>query len=389
MKFKIYPIIILIIFFGACKEPAIPPTESCTTDFTDSSSKHPKAAAYQDIINRYVKKGMPGIVLYIRDSSGVWIGAAGKADIKKNIKMAPCTVSKVASITKMVVGTVAHQLAEEGKLDYDDPIAAYLPDEILNKVANAKCATIRQLMNHTTGMFDITTSSKFYLEVLNNPDRTWESHQLIEFAYGEEANFACGQKADYSNTNTLLLGMVLTKIAGRPHHQLVKERILDKLGLSHTYYYSNVPLPANTAQGYFDLYNNGTIVNVSNYNTGSGNGYGGMYATVRDIALFADALFRDKTLLKTATLDEMLTFNEEEPYIFLGVGAMKRFSYKGVDKYGFGHTGRDLGYSADCFYFPNQKTTMTFVVNYGTNAKSGLKQTFLDFENEVLDEVGR
>ncbi len=388
MRNYLYTLIVLLAL-SACQDVAVPPTQTCETDFTDSSSQHPKAAIYQNIINGYVKKGLPGVVLYIRDSSGVWIGAAGKADIKQNISMAPCVVSKVASITKMFVGTVAHMMAEEGKFDYDDPVAAYLPSEVIDKIANAKCATIRQLMNHTSGIYDLTTSSKFYLEVLNNPDQTWESEELIKFAYGKDANFTCGARADYSNTNTLLLGMILSKIAGRPHHQLVQERILNPLGLKHTYYYSNVPLPPNTAQGYFDLYNNGTIVNVSNYNTGSGNGYGGMYATVRDIALFADALFRDKTLLKPATMDEMLTFNEEDPFVFLGLGAMKRFSYKGDTKYGFGHTGRDLGYSADCFYFPNQKTTMTFVVNYGTNAKSGLKQTFLDFENAVIDEVTR
>ena len=381
--------LIAILAFTACHDVAVPPTKTCDTDFADSSSQHPKAAIYQSIVNDYVKKGLPGVVLYIRDSSGVWIGSTGKADIKQNIPMAPCVVSKVASVTKMFVGTVAHMMAEEGKFDYDDPIAAYLPAEVVDNIANAKCATIRQLMNHTAGIYDLTTSSTFYLEVLNNPDKTWESEELIKFAYGKDANFTCGARADYSNTNTLLLGMVLSKIAGRPHHQLVQERILNPLGLKHTYYYSNVPLPANTAQGYFDLYNNGTIVNVSNYNTGSGNGYGGMYASVRDIALFADALFRDRTLLKAATMDEMLTFTEEDPYIFLGLGAMKRFSYKGDTKFAYGHTGRDLGYSADCFYFPNQKTTMTFIVNYGTNAKSGLKQTFLDFEDAVLNEITR
>lgn len=388
MRKYLYTLIVLLVF-SACQDVAVPPTQTCDIDFVDSSSLHPKAAVYQNIVNNYVKKGLPGVVLYIRDSSGVWIGSAGKADIKQNINMAPCVVSKVASVTKMFVGTVAHMMAEEGKLDYDDPIAAYLPSEVVDKVANAKCATIRQLMNHTSGIYDLTTSSTFYLEVLNNPDQTWESEELIKFAYGKDANFSCGTKADYSNTNTLLLGMILNKIAGRPHHQLVQERILNPLGLKHTYYYSNVPLPANTAQGYFDLYNNGTIVNVTNYNTGSGNGYGGMYASVRDIALFADALFRDRTLLKPATMDEMLTFNEEDPYVFLGLSAMKRFSYKGDTKFAYGHTGRDLGYSADCFYFPNQKTTMTFIVNYGTNAKSGLKQTFLDFEDAVIDEITR
>lgn len=385
----LFALIISLIIVSACKEPAIPPASNCDIDFADSSASHPKAAVYQDIVNRYAKKGLPGIVLYIRDTNGVCITSAGKADIEKNIKMSPCVVSKVASITKMFVGTLAHMLVEEGVLNYDDPASKYLSGEIVNKVANANCATVRSLMNHTTGIYDITEDTKFYLEVLNNPDQTWSSEELIKFAYGKDALFACGNKASYSNTNTLLLGLIITKATGTPHAQLVKERIIDKLGLKHTYYYSNVSLPSNIAQGYYDLYNNGTIANVTNYNTGSGNGYGGIYGTVSDMAKFADALFRDKTLLTQASMNEMLTFIEEDTSVFLGLGAMRRFGYKGPNRFGYGHTGRDLGYSADLFYFPNQNTTLSFIVNYGTNANTGLKQVFLDFESEVLDEIGK
>lgn len=385
----LFALIIALIIVSACKEPAIPPTTNCDIDFADSTASHPKAAVYQDIANRYAKKGLPGITLYIRDNNGVCIVAAGKADIEKNVKMSPCVVSKVASITKMFVGTLAHMLVEEGVLNYDDPASKYLSGDIVAKVANANCATVRSLMNHTTGIYDITEDTKFYLEVLNNPDQTWSSEELIKFAYGKDALFACGNKASYSNTNTLLLGLIITKATGTPHAQLVKERIIDKLGLKHTYYYSNVSLPSNIAQGYYDLYNNGTIANVTNYNTGSGNGYGGIYGTVSDMAKFADALFRDKTLLTQASMDEMLTFTEEDTSVFLGLGAMRRFGYKGPNRFGYGHTGRDLGYSADLFYFPNQNTTLSFIVNYGTNASTALKQVFLDFESEVLDEIGK
>ena len=385
----LFPLIITLIIISACKDPAIPPTSNCDIDFADSSASHPKTAVYQDIANRYVKKGLPGVTLYIRDNNGVCIVSAGKADIEKNIKMSPCVVSKVASITKMFVGTLTHMLVEEGVLNYDEPASKYLSAEIVEKVPNASCATIRSLMNHTTGIYDITADTKFYLEVLNNPDQEWSSEELVKFAYGKDALFTCGDTADYSNTNTLLLGLVITKATGTPHAHLVKERIIDKLDLKHTYYYSNVSLPPNTAQGYYDLFNNGTIANVTNYNTGSGNGYGGMYGTVSDMARFADALFRDKTLLTQASMDAMLTFREEDTSIFLGLGAMRRFGYKGPARFGYGHTGRDLGYSADLFYFPNQQTTMSFIVNYGTNAQTSLKQVFLDFENEVLDEIAK
>jgi glycosyltransferase involved in cell wall biosynthesis len=96
MKNILY-ILTAIVLMGACKDVAVPPTQTCETDFADSSSKHPKAAVYQSIVNKYVKKGMPGIVLYIRDSSGVWIGSAGKADIDKNINMAPCPIFPIVT----------------------------------------------------------------------------------------------------------------------------------------------------------------------------------------------------------------------------------------------------------------------------------------------------
>jgi len=355
----------------ACNHPAL--------DF-----EHIKKQTYQQVIDKYNKLGLPGISVLIEDSNGIFVGSAGFADIENNIRFSPCHVSKAASITKLFVGTLTLMLQEEGKLQLDDPIENYIDQKIINRLDHAKGKTIRQLMNHTTGIFDLITSSNFYLAVLNNPNKAWTQTELLNFAY-DQAGYELNNPypAYYSNTNTLLLTLCIEKATGRTHHELLKEKIINPLMLTSTYYQSREPLPNTTAQGYFDLHNNGTIVNISNLITGSGNGYGGLFSNVFDLHKFINALFIDKSLISQSSLDEMTEFIQEDEDFFTGPGTIKKFTQKSA--YGIGHTGRDLGYSADLFYFPAQHKTMIFFVNYGTNGSSELKEVFLDFESELTD----
>jgi D-alanyl-D-alanine carboxypeptidase len=329
------------------------------------------------------------VVLLIEDSGGLWIGSAGKADIDKGIDMNPCTVSKVASITKLFIGTLMLKLQEEKVLDLDDKISMYIPEKLLKNVENAENCSIRQLLNHTSGIYDIISDKGFYLALLNNPQKKWQPDELLEFAYNKPAEFSLGAGISYSNTNFLLASLVIDYAMGRPHYEVLREKIIDPLRLKHTYYYPHDDLSEGTAQGYFDLYNNNHIENLTNYNTGSGNGYGGIYSTVNDLKIFIKALLVNKTVLTEASLKEMLTFTDEEEGTdrAFGMGIFKDFLDRAPDEYALGHRGRDLAYSADLFYFPKNGTTMAFLVNYGTNGKSSLKDLFLEFRKAVADEI--
>lgn len=127
------------------------------------------------------------------------------------------------------------------------------------------------------------------------------------------------------------------------------------------------------------------MVNVSNLITGSGNGYGGIYSNVFDLHKFIKALLVGKTVLSQASLDQMQEFVQEDEDFYTGAGMIKKFTHKPA--YGIGHTGRDLGYNADLFYFPQKNRIMIFFVNYGTNGESSLKQVFFDFEDELTNKV--
>ena len=369
---------------NACQKVDIGHSEPC--DYTPGPL-HPKAAVYQAVLDKYTANGLPGISALIRDENGVWVGASGKADIGKDIQMSPCTVSKAASLTKTFIAALALKLVEEGVFGLDDPLTKWLPEKTLSKLKNANISTVRQLLNHTTGIADVIEDEGFYLAVLNNPAKKWTPEALLEFVYGDEPEFAPGNGVSYSNTNFLLLAMVINRASGQDHSQLLREKILVPLALNQSFYYWHDALPNSVAQGYFDLYNNQSIVNVTNFNTGSGNGYGGLYSNVFDLQTFIEALVRDKTMLTNETLDQMLTFGEPEGTTNkrLGLGIFKDFLERAPDQFAYGHRGRDLGYTADMFWFPNQDFTLSYLINYGTDAKSEIRQQFYDFRKEIVD----
>jgi len=322
--------------------------------------------------------------MLITDKNGTWVGCAGKADIEHNKPFQINQVSKIASIHKLFLGTLMFKLFEDSVhsgLGYNalqQQITTWLPKDITDHLANANIVTLGQLMKHESGIPDFIESDNFYLNVLNTPQKKWEPIDLVKCVYDKPAVFKPGDTAIYSNTNIILIAMIIDNATGRNHADLLREKILEPLGLNNTYYFPYTDLPNSIAQGYFDLYNNGTIVNVSNLLPG------GMYSNIFDLNVFIKALLVDKTLLSEKSLSIMETFGKADPPNRYGYGIMQKFIERGINA-GIGHSGRDLGYSANLFYYPNKEVTQVFVVNYGTDADSHLKQVFVDFENELMD----
>lgn len=393
LRSKILLIVFAVILWAGCRKAEIGTTADCIPA-ANPSPNHPKGAFMQALIDKYLRKGIPGISLMITNSDGSWVGSGGFSSLEDQIKYRPCHISKVASITKFMVGTLVFKLMEDsvnshlGYLDLDKPLSTWIDAKILDKIENGKESTLRQCLNHSTGIYDIIIDSDFYLGVLNDPNKRWSQEELLRFVYGKKANFKPGDTALYSNTNTLLASMVIERATGRPHGELLREKLWNPLKMNDTYYQGREDLPDFVAQGYFDLYNKKQLTNVSNIIPGSGNGYGGVFSNVYDLQKFIDAVLIDKTVLSPKSLQIMQTYGPPDEINNYGVGIMKKFNDRGPD-FGIGHSGRDLGYSADLFYFPNKKFTLNLFVNYGTDSDSYLRQAFRDLEAEIIDEMIR
>ncbi len=389
---KVFYCAILFSQIFACRKMVIERTSgpSPNQSWHDSSTTHPRNEIYKNLLEKYYRKGLPGISLLVNDQYGTWIGSVGKADLEHNINFETGQVSKIASITKLMVGALIFKLFEDSTnsgLGYHSlklPMNTWIPHRITDKIPNGNEVTLGQLLKHESGIPDIAENDKFYLDVMNDPTKNWTQEELLKTIEGTDPIFKPGDTAIYSNTNTILVSMIIEASTGRKHGDLLREKIFESLGMTHTYYQPHDPLPTNTAQGYFDLYNNQQLINVSNITTGSGNGFGGVFSNIFDMYTFLDALLLKKTLISEKSLSIMQTFGKSDGTNRYGYGIMKKFIDRGTNA-GIGHSGRDLGYTANLLYFPSKNVSHAFLINYGTDNNSFLKQVFLDFQNELLD----
>ncbi len=384
MHHNIFLILSLALTFAACEQEAVSSSEACNYVSNANYALHPKANQLEAMLTKYQKQGLPGLVLMIEDADGQWVGYAGKADIQKDLPFLPCYTSKVGSITKPMIAALAFKLQEEGTWDLDDPLSKYIDANVLDRITNSEGVTIRNCLQHTTGFYDVITDAAFYLAVINNPNKTWSPMDLVPYVYDKPSAFEPGEVVRYSNTNTLMVVMAMEAALGYDHGLALRNKILNPVGLMDTYYQGREALPGNVAQGYFDLYNDGSIVNLSNLITGSGNGFTGIYSTVYDLNRFAKALLVERTLLKPESMVEMLDFIYVDEREFAGVGIYNQFQHVTSEPV-LGHAGGDLAYSAGMYVLPTRNNAVvTFLVNYGTNGDTPLREVYRSFEREII-----
>lgn len=357
-------IILLTVTLVDCDDPETisPAYYSCFPSFADVSESHPDQSKYQQALNWYAGKGFPGAVLLIKDGVyGPWIAASGKADIANNIPFEKCTKSRIASITKMFVATTVLMLEEEGVLSIDDPVNKWVSHNITDHVENANESTILQLLNHTSGIFNYTNNLQMITTFLNDPEQHLSLKEKIKYVYKEDAYFPPGKGFEYSNTNYLLLGLIIEAATQKSVSAVIREHIIDKLNLQHTYF-DSIAVPPGTARGYYDLNDNGKLVETTHYN---GLHYdspdGCMVSNVYDLAIFIESLFNGQ-LVSEASLARMKEGVAAEGSTWYGLGMRIYSTSYGI---AYGHSGADFGYQSQLMYFPATKTTVALLVNGG------------------------
>ena len=351
-----------------------------------------KTSKLQTIINTYVGKGLPGMVVLVKGGNLTWQTAAGFSNVEKGVAMETTNQLMIASITKMFVAVVTLRLHEEGKLDIDRPINTFKCGYRFKDIPNAEKITIRHLLNHTSGLPDFIKTSRFVTNMLDRPLNIWKKDDLLKFLANTRSDFSPGEKGMYCNSNFLLLSVILDEEFkdSIDHASLIRRNIIDPLILDHTQYINRKTPPKNLAQGYADLYCNNHLINLTHLNIGgSGNGFSGMFSTVADLSKFLDGLLIKKTLLKDSSLAQMLSFiqDSEEKAVAFGLGIWKDFQDTGTDRFAYGHRGREAAYTADLFWFPAQDIMYVLMMNCGIGTDSSFKEMFLEFRKEFVAEL--
>ena len=318
----------------------------------------------QNVLDRGIQKynvhGVSATVILPDDT--IWNGVSGASHDSVSIK--PDMLFAIGSVTKNFVAALTLNLAEEEVLSLNDPLSKWLPSypHVDGNI------TIRQLLNHTSGLYMFWDNQQIWDDLKKDRAKCWTPEEVLE--YIQEPYFSAGEGWRYSNTNYLLLAMILNKATGSNLSTELKNRFCQPLGITDFYLSQEEKLPENLAHVYGDNFQYGEaemdvtfLPRMSHESITYGSS--GIFTTSENLALWSKALFGG-IILKDHSLNEMLTFIKFNPVSNMrayGLGVQeytRRFSW---GKRAIGHGGGNIGTTTFMVYLPDYQVSVVVMIN--------------------------
>ena len=319
----------------------------------------PAQSPFQAAIQQLVTDGVPGAIGYARDGGTVTVAASGLADLATKTPIAVGDRVRIGSLTKTFIATVVLQLAAEHLLSISDTVSRWLP----GLVPGGAGITIRELLQHTSGIYSYTNDPGFLQALFSDPTRVWRPAELVRIAVAHPPVFPPGTSLAYSNTDYVLLGLIIQAATGHPVGQQLQARIFTPLGLRDTYLpYANPHLRTPYAHGYL-LGQPGATgpADATVFGPSWAGAAGGIVSTAADLARFYTALLSGK-LLPAAQLQQMMTTIP----IPMGQGVGYGLGVESVPLpcgTAWGHTGDFPGYFGNAFTTTGGSSQAVVLVN--------------------------
>ena len=328
-----------------------------------TSTENTRAAALQEDVDALVAAGVPGAILVVRNRDHTVRLTGGLGDVGKKTPMDARNHFKIASLTKSYTATVVLQLVAEGKLHLTDSIERWLP----GLVPNGEHITLRQLLNHVSGVADFESDPRYLKPYLSgNLGFYWAPRQLVKMAVSHPPLFAPGvtKHTSYSNTNYVLLGLVVEAATRRSIGSELARRIFRPLHLDDSSYPTKPGLPRPYAHGYMVV--GKRLTDVTGLSPSLSPASGGIVSTADDLLDFYRGLLSGR-LLPADLLKEMKTTITEGTHVDIpgqryGLGLELFPTYCGN---ALGHNGIIAGY-------------MTFAYSNGEGSRQALLMVNLD-----------
>ena len=315
----------------------------------------------QDLIDEFVGENGPGVILRVSapERNISWSGAAGVFKRGQDQLLEPSHAFRIASMSKTITAAVTLLLYEQGRLDPDATLDAYLPLEIVEKVhvldgvSHGASITVRQLMRHNAGLWDFAMSPDWARHILSDPGRFRSPDEILDWAldHGEPIGRP-GEKYAYSDTGYVLLGHILQNVTGDSYAGLARRLVLEPLEMQDTYLEGHEehrgPALSHTYIGEHDgLAVHGSVDWAA----------GGHVSTTKDLDLLLRGIFENRLFNRPATLETMLDFIETGQGGFYGLG-VNIIDINDVTLWG--HSGY---WGSFMYYAPEYKLTITGTLN--------------------------
>jgi len=312
------------------------------------------------IVRSLVRHGAPGALAVVRTPTRIRRAASGLANRHPRAGLRATDRFRVASVTKPFVATLVLQLVAEGKVRLNDTVEGRLP----GLVPNGDAITIRELLDHTSGLFDYTNDEALVGAAIANPGREWAPRELVAVATSHPPLHPPGKGWSYSNTNYILLGLVIEAVTGTTLEHQLRERLFQPLALTRTSFPSGTQVEGRFVHGYIGPATlpvaPGTLLDMSAALSPSwGWAAGGILSNGDDVTRFFAALLGGR-LLPRGLLSAMRTVAPGSEY---GLGLMRTRTACGV---AYGHLGDFTGYRSVVYARPNGRRVAVVMVNIDT-----------------------
>ncbi|KPK84928.1 MAG: hypothetical protein AMS27_08705 [Bacteroides sp. SM23_62_1] len=305
-------------------------------------------------------KGVSAAIVF--QNRDLWSGTSGISFGTSSITKA--MIFNIGSVTKTFIAALCLQLADEGVFCLEDSLHDWLP--VYPNIDYS--ITIKQLLNNTSGICNISDNPELWSAVFNDPGKLWTLEELLS-SFLNEPYAAPGEDWFYSNTNYILLGEIIKVSTGSSVSSELRNHFLEPLGLNNTYFAIEETLPPDVAHGWFDLTGNGSYDDMSLI---SRNGIysvlhtsAAIFSTAEDLARWSSALFSGN-VLSQLSLDMMLYSYSTMPGTTdvecgMGVFLIGPGNNTGVKL--IGYTGRTFGYLTSMFYLPDYGISVAVIIN--------------------------
>ncbi len=329
----------------------------------------------ETILLNAVSDAHPGFELYVDSPDyGQWNLAAGKANLATGEAMVPENRLRMGSTTKTFTATLCLLLHEDGLLDFDWTLDGFLPDIT---VPHDSLITIEHLLNMTSGLLDYANDDTTILQqMLDDPEHQFTPEELVNrgIEITDPANMEPGTWWHYSNTNYVILGLIIEEVGGASYANQMRTRILEPLGLDGI---TVDETPQQMAHGYLDKDDDGILDDLTTWNPTQFWSAGCMVGTAHDLARFARLLF-DGHILSDSSMELM------QGWFVVGEGIPFSYGYGCgfyTDMDMIGHNGGTPGYAAEMWYHIPSGTVITVLSN--SNRTDG------DHTFNLVYEVGK
>ncbi|MFI1017902.1 serine hydrolase domain-containing protein [Streptomyces sp. NPDC020965] len=304
----------------------------------------------QRAMDATVAAGIPGVTAQTQDGREVWKGTSGVGNLRTGTPRGADDRFRIASITKTFVATVLLQLEGEGKLDLDDTVERHLPGAVQGNGNDGGKITVRQLLNHTSGIFDYLADPDYAAKYLvgegflKNRFATLAPEYHVSVAMGHPPVFQPGARHEYSNTNYVLAGLIIEKVTGHTYEREIRQRIIKPLGLRSTTNPGNSPyLPKPSSRHYSKLYLPlpAKTYDITLMNGSQGWADGDIISSTGDLNRFFRALLRGDLLSKKQLAAMKTTVATENQRSGYGLGISRHTTSCGTQVWG--HSGGIAG----------------------------------------------